>query len=330
MKKAQKFTCSERSELHILHGRGYSARAIARALGRSPNTIAAELKRGSSKDGLYEATKANHKAYVRRKYAKYQGKKIQEDRTLQNYIVAGLASGWNPDEISGAMRRTNQPFYASKTAIYEWLHSAWGQQYCVLLASKRYRPKKRKPKTTARVMIPGRISVGLRPKGATSRTRYGHWEGDTVVSGKRTGAKTVLAVVVERRTRLVRAKLVPNLSPTGFARATTDLLGHTKALSLTLDNGIENKQHKDIRDAAGVPIPAFFCDPYSSWQKGTVENANKMLRRYLPKGCDLGQFDQAFVDAVCDRLNKKPRKILGYKSALQLAEEKGVLFTGVS
>lgn len=330
MKKAPKFTCSERSELHILHTKGYSARAIARALGRSPNTIAAELKRGSNKDGIYEATKADHKAYVRRKYAKYQGKKIQEDHALQSYIVAGLSSGWNPDEISGAMRRTNQPFYASKTAIYEWLHSAWGQQYCALLASKRYRPKRRKQKATERSMIPNRVSVGMRPQGATNRTRYGHWEGNTVVSGKRTGSKVALAVMVERRTRLVRAKLVPNLSPHAFTAAASELLDGTKALSLTLDNGIENKQHKGIRDANGVPIPAFFCDPYSSWQKGSVENVNKMLRRYLPKGCDLGMFDQSFVDAVCDRLNKKPRKILGYRSALQLAGEKGVLFTRVS
>lgn len=329
MKKAPKLMCSERSELHILHTKGYSARAIARALGRSPNTIAAELKRGSNKDGVYEAAKANHKAYVRRKYAKYQGKKIQDNDELRSYIVTSLQAGWNPDEISGAMRRTHQPFYASKTAIYEWLHSAWGQQYCVLLASKRYRPKKRKPKANHRPMIPDRISVGMRPQGATNRTQYGHWEGDTVVSGKRSGSKTALAVMVERKTRLVRAKLVPNLSPYVFTAAASQLLNGTKALSLTLDNGIENKQHRGIRDAYGVPIPAFFCDPYSSWQKGSVENANKMLRRYLPKGCDLGTFDQSFVDAVCDRLNKKPRKILGYKSALQLAKEKGVIHGSV-
>ena len=146
-----------------------------------------------------------------------------------------------------------------------------------------------------------------------------------MVSGRRTGSKVALAVMVERKTRLVRAKLVPNLSPSVFTAAASELLSDTKALSLTLDNGIENKQHKGIRDAAGVPIPAFFCDPYSSWQKGSVENVNKMLRRYLPKGCDLSTFDQSFVDAVCDRLNKKPRKILGYRNALQLAKEKGVL-----
>lgn len=323
MKQAAKLTGSERSELQILHDKGYSARAIARALGRSPNTVADELKRNSGEDGAYLAAKANHKAYVRRKYATYQGKKIEEHPSLRSYVIAGLQAGWNPDEISGAMRVTNQPFYASKTAIYEWLHSAYGQPYCQYLASERYRPKKRKAKTSERVMIPDRISVELRPLGATNRTRYGHWEGDTVVSGKWTGGKAVLAVCQERKTRFIGALLIPNLKPESFAAAAASLFVGKKALSLTLDNGIENKQHAAITAATGAK--AFFCDPYASWQKGGVEHANKMLRRYLPKGCDLSTFDQAFVDAVCDRLNRKPRKILGYKSALQLAEEKGVI-----
>lgn len=327
MKQASKLTGSERSELQILHDKGYSARAIARALGRSPNTIADELKRNSSEDGQYLATKASHKAYVRRKYATYQGKKIEEHSALRTYVIASLEAGWNPDEISGAMRGTNQPFYASKTAIYEWLRSAYGQPYCQHLSSKRYRLKKRKLKTPERVMIPDRISVGLRPQGATNRTRYGHWEGDTVVSGKRHGSTAALAVCQERKTRLITARLIPDLRPVSFANATTALLAGKKALTLTLDNGIENKQHKAITSAVGTGI--YFCDPYSSWQKGSVENANRMLRRYLPKGCNLSTFDQTFVDAVVDRLNKKPRKILGYKSALQLAVEKGVI-TGVS
>src|ERR1700737_2831043 len=108
MKQAQKFTDAERCELQILHTKGYSARAIGKVLGRSPNTIAAELKRNSSEDGEYAATKASHKAYVRRKYAKYQGKKIEEHALLRAYVIAGLQAGWNPDEISGAMKQTNQ------------------------------------------------------------------------------------------------------------------------------------------------------------------------------------------------------------------------------
>ena len=104
MKKASKITDAERSEIDILHGKGYSARSIAKALGRSPNTIAAELKRNSYQDGRYIAARAKQKAYVRRKYARYQGKKIQEDDELRAFIILKLSERWNPDEIAGYLR----------------------------------------------------------------------------------------------------------------------------------------------------------------------------------------------------------------------------------
>jgi IS30 family transposase len=284
--------------------------------------VSYELKQNSV-DGIYDPLKAKQKSRVSRRSRRYQQHKIERNSALREYVVAGLESGWNPDEISGAMKQTNQPFYVGKTVIYDWLYSSYGQPYCQYLPSAHYKPKHQKSKSTERVMIPDRVPLQQRPLGATNRTRYGHWEGDTVVSGKRTGGKAALAVAQERKTRLIGAVLIPDLRPVSFADATTALLAGKKALSLTLDNGIENKQHSSITAATGTRV--FFCDPYSSWQKGGVENANKMLRRYLPKGCDLGKFDQAFVDAVVDRLNKKPRKILGYKSALQLACEKGII-----
>jgi IS30 family transposase len=325
MQKQEKFkglSDAERSEISILKKRDCGVREIARALRRSPNTVSYELKQNSV-DGEYDPLKAKQKSRVARRSRRYQQHKIERNTALRDYVIAGLQAGWNPDEISGAMRRTDQPFYVGKTQIYEWLYSSYGQPYCQYLPSARYKPRRRATKATDRVMIPDRVSVRMRPTGATNRTRYGHWEGDTVVSGKRTGGKAALAVCQERKTRFIGATLIPNLKPEVFATAVSVMLVGTKALSLTLDNGIENKRHKDITSATGAGV--YFCDPYSSWQKGGVENANKMLRRYLPKGCDLSQFDQAFVDAVVDRLNKKPRKILGYKSALQLAVEKGII-----
>ena len=128
MKKASKLTDAERSEIDILHGKGYSARSIAKALGRSPNTVANEIKRNSYQDGRYVAARAKQKAYVRRKYAKYQGKKIQDDDELRSFIVRKLSERWNPDEIAGYLKRNPKlGIYASETAIYEWLRSEWGQ-----------------------------------------------------------------------------------------------------------------------------------------------------------------------------------------------------------
>lgn len=329
MRKASKLTGAERSEVDILHAKGYSARAIARALGRSPNTIAAELKRNSCVVGRYEASRAKQKAYVRRKYAKYQGKKIQEQNELRSFIVLKLTEHWNPDEVAGYLKANPQlGMYASKTAIYEWLRSPWGQQYCPLLHSKHYNRKPRKQNTTTRSMIPDRVSIWERPLAALDRQQIGHAEYDSVVSSKRSGSTAALAVVTERSTRLVRAQLVPSLKPGSYATAVIRLTRDLRLRSLTTDNGIENRQHRFVTKKTGTPV--FFTDPYSSWQKGGVENANKMLRRYFPKGTDFSTVTQTDVVNALTRINNKPRKILGYKSSLQVAKEKGLILEGVS
>ena len=329
MKKASKLTDTERSEVDILHTKGYSARSIASVLGRSPNTVAAELKRNSYKDGSYVSACAKQKAYVRRKYAKYQGKKIQEDDGLRSFIILKLTEHWNPDEIAGYLKDNPRlGFYVSKTAIYEWLRSAWGQQYCDLLYCKRYYRRPRKKNKTDRVMIPDRTSITERPMAALDRVEPGHMEYDSVVSSKRSGSTYALAVLSERSTRLVRAQLVPNLKPEPYARAITKLARGLNARTMTTDNGIENKQHRLVTKNTGAPV--FFTDPYSSWQKGGVENANKMLRRYFPKGTDFATVSQTDVVYALTLINNKPRKILGYKSSLQIAQEKGLTLTRVS
>ena len=329
MKKAPKINDAERSEIDILHSRGYSARSIASVLGRSPNSIASELKRNSYKDGEYVAARAKQKAYVRRKYAKYQGKKIQEDDELRSFIVLKLSEHWNPDEISGYLKANpGIDMYISKTAIYEWLRSAWGQQYCSLLYCKRYNCKPRKKNKTDRVMIPDRISVDKRPLAACGRLEVGHHEYDSIVSSKRSDNTFALAVLAERSSRLARARLVPNLRPEPYAKTIVKLSQGLITRTMTTDNGIENKQHKVITKKTGAPV--FFTDPYSSWQKGTVENANKMLRRYFPKGTDFARVSQTDVVYALKLINNKPRKILGYKSSLQLAKEKGLILEGMS
>lgn len=318
MKKAPKLTDAERAEIGILLNKGYSRRSIALALGRSPNTVSDEIRRNSVRTG-YKPASAQAKAVARRKFASYQGRKIQESMDLRWYIIVRLQAHWNPDEIAGAMKQEKQPFYASKTAIYDWLRSEWGQYYCRYLDSRRYNARKRKPKTEKH-LIPDRVSISERPTGASNRTRYGHWEADTVVSGKRTGSTAALVVTVERKTRLVAARTVPNLKPQSFNGAIADVqAGVAKMHSLSLDNGIENRWHTQLA------VPAYFCDPYSSWQKGSVENVNKMIRRYLPKGMDLAEVTPHRLQDIIWIINNKPRKILGYKSALQLAQEKGVL-----
>lgn len=315
MKQSKKLNKAERLEISILLAKQYSHRAIAKAMERSPNTISEEIKRNSVK-GVYDPKKAQAKARVRLKYRRFQWRKINQDDALRTYIIRGLRKHWNPDEISGKMNEDGEPFFASKTAIYEWLYGARGQRYCPLLYSRRYRPKKRKSKK-ARTMIPARISITERPLGATNRSRYGHWEGDAVVSGKR--GRGALAVGSERRSRLVLAHLVRSLSPRLYVQTLGQMTKRCLVKTWSFDNGIENKKHQSL-DA-----PAFFCEPYSSWQKGGVENVNKMIRRYLPKGTNFAKVEQSQIDRIVEIINNKPRKILKYKTALEVASAAGVI-----
>ena len=313
---------AERSEIEILLGKKYSERAIARVLGRSPNTINIEIK-NNSVNGEYVARKAKQKARLSRKSRRFQWQKIEQHPELRAFVIAKLEQDWSPDAIAGYLREQQSELPTiGKDQLYAWLYSARGQPYCQHLLSKRYNPKKQPEKKSERVMIPDRVSITERPGIVNGRGRSGDWEGDTVVSGKRTGGTAALAVNQERVTKLLAAQLIPNLKPDSFTTATNAMLADKLVLTLSLDNGIENKHWQGIANAMGIEV--FFCDAYSSWQKGGVENANKMLRRYLPKGCDLGSYTQAQVDDYVARINNKPRRCLGYKSALQYANEKGI------
>lgn len=315
---------AERSEIEILRGRKCSIREIAQALNRSPNTVSREIKTNSV-NGEYIALKAKQKSRASRRSRRYQWRKIEHEPALRAFIVEHLASPhhWSPDAIAGYLKhqQTELPT-VGKDQIYAWLYSAYGQPYCPHLLSKRYRPRRRKATKLERVMTPDRVSITERPETVEDRTEAGHWEGDTVVSGKKTHSKAALAVIQERMTRLFGATLIPNLKPASFTAATNGMLAGKLTLTLSLDNGIENKEHKDITEATGANV--YFCDAYSSYQKGGVENGNKMLRRYVPKGCDLSNYTQEQINQFVLTINSKPRRCLGYKSALQLAEEKGI------
>lgn len=316
MKNKEKLKRAERLEIAILLKKDYSFREIGEALCRSPNTVAYEIK-NNSVNGIYDPIKANAKARLRKRMSKFQWMKIEENKDLKKYITDGLEQGWNPDEISGRMKEEKQPFYASKTAIYEWLRSNRGQYWCGYLYSRRCYKKKREENKTTRTMIPERTSLDNRFLGANNRTRFGHWEKDAIVSRRRNTSS--LAVAQERKSRLIIARMTKTMSPVEHTETTKTMFNGLMVKSVSFDNGIENKNHKELG------LPTFFCDPYSSWQKGGVENANKMIRRYIPKGTNLSEVSQDYLDHIVSIINNKPRKILGYKTALEVARQGGVL-----
>jgi len=325
----------ERDRIEALLDGGEKQNKIAKILKRDGSTISREIsknckkiqKKGGTINGEYESGAANHKAYTRRKYAKYEGKKINENKELERYIVYRLKRNWSPDSISGRMKKEKRKgfvsFYASKNLIYEWLYSSWGQRYAGYLYAKRYKPKKRKKAKTKRMMIPNRIGIEFRPKGVGGKTRYRHFEGDAIVSGKRHHSKESITIIYERKAKYIGLRKIKSLKPKLWAHSIRAFRKKVKIRSLTLDNGLENRDHQEL------DIPVYFCDPYSAWQKPGVENAIKLVRRFIPKGSDIRQYPPQYITMVANRINNKPRKSLNYQTPYEVMRDRN-LFTKVN
>jgi transposase, IS30 family len=313
-KGVRNLTRAERLEIGILLQKGYSLRSIAEVIGRSPNTISYEVRRNSV-NGKYRSRKADTKARVRKKYRRFQWSKIEENPSLKRVLILKLQEHWNPDEIAGWLKRHGAEG-VSKTAIYDWLRSARGERFCVHLYSQRRRVRHRKRKT-ARVLIPNRVGIEERYAGATNRSRYGHWEVDTVMSKK--GTKGGVKTAYERKSRLFMAMKVLSMRPREHVKVERVMFTHVHARSVTRDNGIENRNHE------ALSIPSYFANPYHSWEKGGVENGNKMLRRYFPKRTNFMRVSPQQLARAVHLINKKPRKILGYRSAYEVAIAAGII-----
>ncbi|TSC56974.1 MAG: putative Integrase catalytic region [Parcubacteria group bacterium Gr01-1014_18] len=326
-KKYKHLNQGERDRIEAMIGSGHTQKEIAKILERDEGTISRERLRNkrktrnktNKKAGKYEATVAQQKAYVRRRKSKYQGKKINQNNELEKYIIEGLKQHWNPDEISGRMKNENKPFYASKTSIYEWLYSSWGQKYCKYLYSERFKKKKRRKCKLKKTLIPNRIGIELRPEAINKRLEYGHFEGDTVVSGKKTKSKISLAVLHERKSKYTKLQRIASLKPKLFNEAIQTMTTHLIFKSLTLDNGIENTKYEALKTTT------YFCDPYSSWQKGSIENCNKLIRKFIAKGSDIGDYSDKYVTLVESILNNKPRRSLGYHTPAEIMTKNNLL-----
>lgn len=310
----KKFTLDERVTIGILLTKKTKLRSIAEQLGKGHNSVSYEVRVNSVR-GKYNAKKAHLKAQARAKKGRRGWMKIEKDPALKKEVIRCLKAHWNPDEIAKHLKKAGGA-YASKTAIYEWLRTVRGERYCIHLYSQRTTVKHRIPKTE-KVMIPNRVSIVARSRGATRRTEAGHHERDTIVGKK--GTSGGLATSCERVSRLITATKVSSMSPSEHAAVVVATAAHVKTKSITYDNGIENRNHES------TGIKSYFCAPYHSWEKGSVENGNKMIRRYFPKGTDFTKVTQEQVDRVVFLINSKPRKILGYRSALEVARKRRII-----
>lgn len=305
--------------MFVLKQKGYSLRAIAGALGRSASTISDELKRNAVA-GVYTPTKAHTKSVVKRKAAKYQGMKIVQDTALQDFVEQHLLQGQSPEAIAGRLATGRDGVPAvSADSIYRYIASAYGRRVeyeLMRLKTMRRRLGPRRPVQPE--SLSNRTFIDDRPEVVTRRERVGDLEADFIVSGK--GGNGYLLTAVDRKIRYGFIRKVLPVTIGNAQRALEDIRQQFPELaSITLDNDILFRYHEQLAVQLGVPL--YFCHPYHSWEKGTVENFNKQVRKYVKKSSDISQYSNEYLHFVTNRLNARYMSVLGYMTPTECLKE---------
>jgi len=299
----------ERKKIERLLRKKKSIRAIARMLGRGISSISNEIKLGTVK-GIYDAKKAEAKAILRRRESKIQCMKVAMDKELKKFVIDSMKDHQSPEGISGRLKNVEKEIsYASTKAIYKFVESPHGRQIEKHLYSNSVK-KRTGPKDKKKVSLDGRIMISKRPKKVEKRIEFGHLEGDFIESGgDGTGS---LLVIVERKTRYPFLAYLEDKSTKNVNNLINILLKDFPIQSLTLDNDLSFQKHKELSELLKATI--FFCHPHTPTEKGTVENRNKAIRRYLPKKCDLSKYSKEYIEEIQRKLRNKYMKCLNYKT----------------
>lgn len=305
----------ERDRIEKLRFHLTSAVEIARILGRDKGTVSRELKKYTTKHQRYRATAAQKLAQGKRTGSKVVGMKIEGNPLLKARIIRELKKLRSPDEIAGRMKREGVLPRVGTNAIYKWLYSPAGTDYCEYLCTRK-KHKIKQSRLGKRHLIPNRISVKERPNDALQI----HGESDLFVSPTRLHSRPVGHLVILPDTKLLVGTFLPNKSPQTMVTSIQRIEGILPVTTWTLDNGIENVYHGEWG------APAYFCTPGSPWQKPHVENSIGLTRRwFLPKGTDLGLVPEKTFQSMLHVFNHKYRKSLGYQSAYERSRERGII-----
>lgn len=289
---------------------------IARRVKRSISTISDEIRRGKTK-GVYIAEQAHAKVIVRKRNARFQGMKITHNKELREYVETHMKMDWSPELIVGRINahETDLP-HIGVDAVYKFVRSVHGRQLEKHLWYKNKRWKHNRSRVK-KENLKNRTSIEKRPQYIEKRVQIGHFEGDFIVSGKH--STWVLLVLIERHSRYVLIRRLPNRINDCVNQAIVDLRKQVKDFrSLTLDNDIAFTKHETL--ALGLNCPVYFCHPFHSWEKGSVENVNRSIRRYIPKGKDMSNYTDLFVQEIQNKLNDRPRKLHNFATPREIME----------
>lgn len=322
-KKYVRLTLAERVKIQTYLEVGKSKSFIAKNLSRSRSTITREINKWvGDKEDKYEAALAYWHAkddYLNKRNLD----KIDANSKLKFYVYKGLLKGWSPEQISGrikldypkkdAMRISYEAIYSH---IYNHRQARLNQKLIKLLPYQKSQRRRPAAKTKRGIKIKEAISIDHRPQHIENRGEIGHWEGDLVI-GK--GQKSAIATIVERKSRFTYICKLKNRTSKVVTIAMVkkfNELPKQMIKTMTYDNGTEMANHKWLTKKTGIEV--FFAHPYASWERGTNENTNGLIRRFFPKGTDFSAVEKKELDMVQKRLNNRSRKVLGYKTPTEI------------
>jgi len=307
---------NERDILAVLKSKGKSLREIASILKRSPSTLSRELKRNAPpiNTGYYLSHKAQDRA-ERRKRESHQRQRLKND-FICRYVKKRLRLGWSPELIAGRLTIDHPGRSISHEAIYQWVYQDATDLILSLVRAHRKRKHRGYSRKHKKSHIPERISIKKRPKTVLKRLHIGHWETDTIGCRK---SYQAVQVTVERKARYTKMAKLKTKSARAMSIALTRRLSRYPTelrLSITYDNGPENAEHMRTNKILGTA--SYFCEPFHSYERGTVENTIGLVRRFLPKKTNLANISQDHLTKIEYWLNKRPRKCLGFKTPAEV------------
>lgn len=309
MNEFNHFDLAERKRIERFLRKGKSRRWIAQALGRGVSSISDEVNRNSV-NGTYDAEKADHKAYVKRRQSKVQCMKVATDQDLKSFVTRNIIDEQSPEGISGRLKHVEKGIqYASTKAIYKFVNSIYGRKIEKHLYANSVN-KNSGPKRGTPITIDGRIMIDERPKKVEKRLEFGHFEGDFIESGK-DGTGSIL-VLVERKTRYPFLMYLEDRTTKYVNQAIESLLRDYPAKSITVDNDISFQKHEELSEL--IEATVFFCHPQSPHEKGTIENRNKAVRRYVKKRSDLSSFSVEYFKMIEHKLRTRFMTCLKFKT----------------
>jgi IS30 family transposase len=324
MKKVH-LTREQRYTISAMHKQGCSQKLIAQAINKNKSVVSRELKRNANTKGKYSFGYAQDMANLRKERMKKPRKLLP---CLKKKIISMIEEDFSPQQIEGKLKLENQPFISHET-IYKIIR-ADKQEGGKLYKHTRHQLKHRKRPVGEKIPIKNRVSIDQRPEIVNLKQRFGDWEFDTIVGKNNQGA---ILTMVERTTAfMMMEKLEHGKNAKELTKVAVRLLTAyiNSVHSITADNGSEFADHENI--AKLLKTSFFFTHPYSSWEKGLIENTNKLIRQYIPKKSNFDEFNNQQIKQIQHKLNNRPRAKLNFYSPKEIfylnLQKKKVAFSG--